>query len=317
MIGQDAMVLQHRRLLDDLYRLIQTLDPATFRSELSSAAEEMMESLKGRVNELLENHPMPEKVKIQLQTLRDSFEQWKPKLPFPPKEEWQYLFKRLQPAYESMAQSLRERNLQVPVLRQTNYRRNLFHAFNGLIALMIIQYVAVPWMVQLLISLLFGAALVMEIGRRTLDGWNEKLMVFFGPIAHPHEAHKVNSATWYLCALTLLAFTVNPLAQSIAVVILGLADPAAGMVGRRFGTRKLVGNKSWVGTSAFLVVGFLTALCTLRLYYGHLDMNTMLIIAGAGTLSGGVAELFTMELDDNFTIPLIVGIVIAATLALL
>ena len=64
-------------------------------------------------------------------------------------------------------------------------------------------------------------------------------MGFLGPIAHPHERYVVNSATWYATSLTLLAVAFEPMAQSIGVIVLGLADPAAGIVGRRFGTRKL------------------------------------------------------------------------------
>ena len=324
MIGQDAMVLKHRQLVNELYLLIQTLDPATFKAELSSAAEEMMERVKERVNELLENHPVPDGIKDQLQLLKETFEQRKEtfgqrksQLQLDAKEEWRKLFNRLQPAYEGIAQSLRERNLSVPILRQTNYTRSIFHAINGLWALAMIQHGFGYWGNIITVSLMLTAAVVCEIGRRISPAWNKKLMTMFASVAHPHETYKVNSATWYLLAFAILASFVPPMGQAIAVVVLGLSDPAAGIIGRRYGRLKLVGNKSLIGSTAFVLTAFMAAMGVLAIYYPHVALGHMLIIAMVTAFCGTIAELFTLGLDDNFTIPVVVGFATAVTLAFL
>jgi dolichol kinase len=324
MIGQDAMVLQHRQLVNDLYQLIQTLDPATFKAELSSAAEEMMETIKERVNELLENHPVPDGIKDQLQILKETFEQRKEtfeqrksQLQLDAKEEWRKLFKRLQPAYEGMAKSLRDRNLSVPILRQTNHTRSMFHAINGLLALAMVQHGFGYWGNIIIASILLTAAVVCETGRRISPAWNKKLMEMFASVAHPHETHKVNSATWYLLALAILASFVPPMGQAIAVVVLGISDPAAGIIGRRYGRLKLVGNKSLIGSTAFALTAFVAAMGIMAIYYPQFAFSHMLIVALVCALVGAIAELFTMGLDDNFTIPVTVGFATAVTLAFL
>ena len=311
------MVLQHRQLVNDLYQLIQTLDPATFKAELSSAAEEMMEGVKERVNELLENHPVPDGIKDQLQLLKETFEQRKSKLQLDAKEEWRKLFKRLQPAYEGIAKSLRERNLAVPILRQTNHTRSIFHAINGLWALAMVQHGFGYWGNIITVSLMLTAAVVCETGRRISPAWNKKLMEMFASVAHPHETYKVNSATWYLLALAILASFVPPMGQAIAVVVLGLSDPAAGIIGRRYGRLKLVGNKSLIGSTAFALTAFIAAMGVMAIYDPQFALSHMLIVALVCALTGALAELFTLGLDDNFTIPVTVGFATAATLAFL
>ena len=100
----------------------------------------------------------------------------------------------------------------------------------------------------------------MEIARRLSDRVNERLMRVFKHVAHPHERYRVNSSTWYVTALLLLALFGTRLSQSLAVVVLAVADPAAALIGRRFGRTRLLDNRSLEGTLAFFVVGALSSL---------------------------------------------------------
>jgi len=314
--GTDTIALQQRQVAQELYRIIQALDPATFKEEVSAAIDEMMERLQSRIQELLEEHPVPEGVKAQLRSLRETTEEWKARFRDRfSKRERTSLFKRLQWAYESMAKSMRERKSSVAILRQTNHKRSLFHAMNGFIGLTIVQLAPGTVGVMIFVSCLMAMAAGMEISRRLNPAINDKLMRFFDPIAHPHEAHKINSASWYLAALTVLVFTVDPLAQSVALIVLGLGDPAAGITGRRWGGRKIFRNKSWVGAGTFFLVAFGATAATLALFYGDLTGGTILLVATVAATTGALAETFTLGLDDNFTIPIAVGFATTAAMA--
>ena len=110
---------------------------------------------------------------------------------------------------------------------------------------------------------------------------------------------------------------MEPIAQALGVVVLGLADPAAGYAGRRFGRIKLVGNKSLVGTSAFVLTGFAASMLTLSVYYAEYSLSAMLVISAVAACAGALGELFTLKTDDNFTIPLAVGLSVTGILAIL
>jgi hypothetical protein len=78
-------------------------------------------------------------------------------------------------------------------------------------------------------------------------------MRLFRPVAHSHEAHGVNSATWYATAWALLLVTTPAQAANVGVLALAFGDPVAGIVGRRLGRVKLLKGKTLEGSLAFLV----------------------------------------------------------------
>ena len=135
---------------------------------------------------------------------------------------------------------------------------------------------------------------------------NALLMKLFGRVAHPHEHHRVNSSTWYVTALLLLAIFSPPLSSSIGVVVLAVADPAAAFIGRRYGTIRLCANRSLEGTLGFFATGLVSAFAVL-LALGPHPFASMLAVAAVAAAAGALAELLSTRLDDNFTIPVVVA----------
>lgn len=156
----------------------------------------------------------------------------------------------------------------------------------------------------------------MEIARRSSPRLNDRLMRFYGAIVHPHERYRVNSATWYGTALVLLALFATVPAMVTAVVVLGVADPIAGFVGRRWGSRTLRAGRSLEGSLAFFVSGTVAAAVALAI--AHVGSPAAIVVlAGLAGLAGAIAELFATHLDDNFTIPIAVGAVATLMMPLL
>jgi dolichol kinase len=195
--------------------------------------------------------------------------------------------------------------------RPTNYTRSVFHVASGAFALALMRLLpGRGW----LIAVSGGFALwawSMEFARRRSKAVNEVLMRFFAPIAHAHERHRVNSSTWYTTALLLLSLLLPLRAAEVGVMVLALADPAAGFIGRRYGRTRLRAGRSLEGSLAFFAVGAGAALGWLMLVHGQPGAAAF-PVALAAAAAGALAELGPARLDDNFTIPLAAAAAAAA-----
>ena len=218
------------------------------------------------------------------------------------REEWMAFRTQVQPTYEAFARTLRAADIHVPSLRPTNYTRNLFHVGGALIALVLIE-MALPasWLTPIA-SIIAALAWSMEGSRRLSPAINQILMRLFSPVAHPHEAHRVNSSTWFATALVLTSLSGEAAICSVAVVILGLADPMAAIVGRRFGKIALVNGRSLQGSLTFLLVGWAGAWGVLSTW--HPELAHAGLVALGAALPATLAELFSRRIDDNLSIPL-------------
>ena len=197
------------------------------------------------------------------------------------------------------------------VARPANMTRSLFHVASGALSLALMRLLpGRTWLIA--VSLTFAvAAWSMEVARRRSPAANDLLMRFFSPIAHPQERHRVNSSTWYCTALLILASFFPLRAAELGVVVLGLADPAAGFIGRRFGRTRLRTGRSLEGTLAFVAVGTLGALAALIAFH-ELPWAPRITLALVAAVAGAVAELVSTRADDNFTIPLTVAVAAGA-----
>jgi dolichol kinase len=128
-------------------------------------------------------------------------------------------------------------------------------------------------------------------------------------IAHPHERHRINSSTWFASGLALLAFTLDPMLCAVAVAVLGFADPAASLVGRRFGRTRLLQQRSLEGSLAFVAVGAAVSLVVLAIWHHDVAWTSRLALALGAAVLGAVAELISGgPIDDNLSVPVGAGL---------
>jgi len=114
----------------------------------------------------------------------------------------------------------------------------------------------------------------------------------------------------------VVALFPKPLAI-LAILCLALGDPAACIVGIKFGKDLLLnGKKSLQGSLACFTV--CTILTTVVLHAYQVSSDYLLLISLIGGLTATAAELFTpKKLDDNFAIPVITATVLYPVLSLL
>ena len=121
----------------------------------------------------------------------------------------------------------------------------------------------------------------------------------------------VSGGAFVLAAALLVNLLFPPFIAAASLAVMLTADAAAALIGRKFGRHKAPNNKSWEGVAAFILVG-----------YGALAVILAITGASAGYYIVGIAaiipataaELFQKQLriDDNFTIPVCVGVVFFA-----
>ncbi len=112
-----------------------------------------------------------------------------------------------------------------------------------------------------------------------------------------------------LAAALLINLLFAPVIAAAALAVMLTGDAAAALIGRKFGRHKLVNGKSLEGFLSFILAGYtaLTAVFFISQMPGNFYLWGL-----AGVVLAAVVELFQkqLKLDDNFTIPLAVGIVI-------
>ena len=113
-----------------------------------------------------------------------------------------------------------------------------------------------------------------------------------------------------LMAALLLNLIFPPLIAAASMAVMLTGDAAAALVGRKFGKHQLVNGKSLEGTLSFIAVGYIF-LTIVGIVCGASGM--FYILGAIGVIASSIVELFTkqIKIDDNFTIPLTVGIVLS------
>jgi dolichol kinase len=292
-----AELFEDRDLTLRLHGLLSEIDPSRWHDEMARSLRSSLEDLARRMSNRRRLAPLCEVLVTEV-----------PALPLGERDlerRWLAFKHRVQPAYARVAEALRAEAIHVPSLRPTNYARSFFHLGSGVLALLAIELYPWHW---LLVACAVAFALFawsFEVARRLSPAVNAWVMRLFKPVAHAHEAKRVNSATWYATALLLLSVTNSAIACAAAVVVLAVGDPVAGLVGRRFGRIKLLHGRSLEGTLAFVVSAAAAVFVVLRFFHGStLSVGQAALVALGASVAGAVAELVSLRVDDNFSIPL-------------
>lgn len=124
-------------------------------------------------------------------------------------------------------------------------------------------------------------------------------------ILRDHEHSAWTGATYVVIACVLCKMLFNPLTSMLSILILGLGDTAAALIGQNFGTSHKHG-KSLIGSSAF----FVTACCIVG-YTGYvLKLPLIFYITSIfASIMAMCAERYSsrIDIDDNIAIPLVFG----------
>lgn len=186
-------------------------------------------------------------------------------------------------------------------------KRGLFHLFGGLFI-----PVAALFLPRVVLLVSIGAVTVIFLAFELVRFWasiiNRWFFSHFRPLLREAEASCLTGTSYMLIA-SLIAFLAFP--RDIAVLalsFLAVGDPAATIVGKQMGKRRLLG-KTLEGDLACLIaclsIGFL-------FYYAGL--NIPLLTIAAGSVGATILQAIPLPVNDNLTMPLAAGVVMTVIL---
>jgi diacylglycerol kinase (CTP) len=125
-------------------------------------------------------------------------------------------------------------------------------------------------------------------------------------LVRAEEQVREAAMTPFAIAVLLTILTVPKLAALVAIYTLAIADPLAAIVGIRFGRRRIAQKRTLEGSLAFFVAT--VAIAALVLHWGSnaAQVTTAEASAAIGIVAAG-CELLPLRIDDNLTIPVVVG----------
>jgi dolichol kinase len=301
----DAAYQDCRDLVLDLHRVLSEVDRVSRRKPADPSFRERFEAVRTRLKALAARELAQGRSKLrdQLQALARELESH-PRPGADWRAAWLAFRAKVVPPYEQLVLTLRAEAIHVPSLRPTNHARKALHVASALAGLLVLELLPTPGAVLAAATALLALTWSLEIGRRHSVRVRDFCLAAFGRTMHPHEVSRVNSATWYVTALFLLALTGQTIPSAAAVATLGLGDPAGGTIGRKWGRLRIGEGRTLEGSLAFVLFGFGASLAVLRLAHGGLAWPVVLAVSASAAVAGALAELVSRRIDDNFSIPL-------------
>lgn len=151
------------------------------------------------------------------------------------------------------------------------------------------------------ISVSAAVSILIDISR--FNQWKlwHLLSSLLTPIIRDHEIKGGFTGASYILTTSAIMIALFPKAVAIAsITYIIIGDTAAALVGRKWGRHRIIGKKTFEGSSA----------CLLSLVaVSFLIPGLPTIVAVAGALAATLAETFSGKLDDNLTVPVISGLV--------
>jgi dolichol kinase len=188
--------------------------------------------------------------------------------------------------------------------------RKLFHMTGALVFLtpyLFFQF-SEEYMAALLGTVL-ALVMSMEYARSRWEWVNSIAVKVMGPVMRDTEVNQLTGIPFYL-ASCLFAFLIFPRHIAVlSILYLAFGDPSSSFFGVLYGRSHIFPNKSLQGTLG----GFLVCVLATASYLSFVGFprEKILLVALLGGFAGSVAELLPLNVDDNFAIPVVSGILMA------
>ncbi|MBI5815405.1 MAG: hypothetical protein HZB29_07320 [Nitrospinae bacterium] len=190
------------------------------------------------------------------------------------------------------------------VFHDSHMPRKLFHALTASIIPTVYLFEPVP---RSLVTALMVAAAFGWLAFDTARIRNEKVNLWFARhfafLMKKKEAHVLTGVAYMLGGTALALILFSPVIAVTVLYFISLGDPAAAILGKKFGRFRLHNGRSLEGSLAMFAVCVAVAV-------GIGGFPLPLSVAGAA--AAAAAELYSGPVDDNLTVPLISGAVLAA-----
>lgn len=228
------------------------------------------------------------------------------KKPIIKKPTWKIKFNRANLRLTNLANDL---NIDV----NKSFKKELFRKSIHLSSLWIPAciYFIHPGLSIIIFSFLFIFDALLEYGNYKKWRWARRTfgILFFKTLRNKERKRtkfQVSGSLYVLLAAIACTFLFSKPIAVIALTVMLISDTCAALFGKAYGTRKLRANKSLEGTVAF----FISALSIMMIYNPVFPVTYASILA---CIFATLAEMYEdkIEIDDNLSIPLFVGITLS------
>lgn len=185
--------------------------------------------------------------------------------------------------------------------------RKAWHLFMGLLIVAIYLAGCSRSAGIMMLGTVLGLSLLMETARLRVPSLNVKIMKVMGPLMRSCEVNRLSGMPYYVAASILaIAIFPKPIA-ALSICYLACGDPIASLFGILYGDRsvRFANGKSLIGTAAGIITCALVSVIYLSSL--HLSDGKLIALTGIGAVAGGAAEMLPLEVDDNFSIPIVSG----------
>ena len=147
---------------------------------------------------------------------------------------------------------------------------------------------------------------VIDFLRLHVNGFKEAFILFFGSFLRRHELTRLSGATYLLlgCLITTLLFRKPIVVAACAYIIVG--DTFAAILGQNIKSPKIFRRKTVLGSIGFLCAALVTAVIIYNLPH-TLPLKPLII----GAVAASVFEALPLPFDDNFSGPILTGVVMS------
>ena len=200
----------------------------------------------------------------------------------------------------------------LPARSELHVARKLWHMTTGLMIVFLTQSGLPKHLILSVLGGLFIWSVTMEVLRFNNPVLNERCLKILAPFVRSHEVNKVSGIPYYLGS-SVLAVSIFPAPiAALSLMFLAVGDPVASFFGILCKKRsvKIVNGKSLHGTAAGFIACALVAWFYLKNNATlHLSSLELLRLSLLGGFAGSLAELLPLEIDDNFSIPIVSGFI--------
>lgn len=181
--------------------------------------------------------------------------------------------------------------------------RRIWH-FGG-VTLILLLYTLIPDRHRVLATIvLCGSPILLDVLRKFSPLLNRIFLFCFRPFMRESERHQLAGLSYMLGGSALIILLFPRPVVHLSLMMFAVADPLASYVGIRYGRERLVGPKTFQGSSAAFAACFLVSV----LYFSFMNImqERMFIVCLLSALIGAFAELLPVgKLDDNFVFPVV------------
>ncbi len=183
--------------------------------------------------------------------------------------------------------------------------RKLIHLFS--LSIPIIYYFISRSEGILILSILTGAALILDLSRYVSPSVGKVFYKIFGFLLRKHEIDSskknLNGATYVFISALICVILFPKVLFITAFTILIISDTMAALIGRKFGKHKFL-SKSLEGTLAFFISASIVVFFTPKMENLPAEYIIGLIAAAVGAIVENISFGFA---DDNLAIPISIG----------